>query len=246
LLQGAKDLFLQATAAGHHPGAYYRYWSGGRISPIASNAPVVSCHNSGVVSEFEITDDGVSFGGKANARRNSFGSRGISSRIEVKVIMSKNAITVEQLKLECRHVKEMVEAQVTENLAIRTLELFADVWAKLHMGGSATPHHVDQVKLWSVEALKVRASVAHAPPKDHLRVEHGTPRRQFARLVLALYDQGRLTDANMALLVERYWKLAVITLEEDKRLNSICRSRMFDTPEERWQTANIHFPPSQC
>ena len=59
--------------------------------------------------------------------------------------MSKNAITVQQIELACRHVQEMMSAGVTENLAIRTLELFADVYAKILTGGSATPHHVDQV-----------------------------------------------------------------------------------------------------
>jgi hypothetical protein len=39
----------------------------------------------------------------------------------------------------------------------------------------------------------------------------------------------------MAKLVKRYWKLAVITLEEDNRLNKVARSRAFKTPEARWQ-----------
>lgn len=156
--------------------------------------------------------------------------------------MSKNAITVEQIRLACRHVTEMVDAGVTENLAIRTLELFTDVYAKIHKGGSATPHHVDQVDLWSVEALKIREQNPTAVPRDHFRVEHGTPRRSFARKVMNLYQDQNLTDETFNKLIERHWKLAVITLEEDKRLNRVARSKMYGTPEERWAAADIEFP----
>jgi len=53
--------------------------------------------------------------------------------------MSRNRHTIEHLRIACRHVDELVAAGVTENLAIRTLELFADVYAKTHTGGSASP-----------------------------------------------------------------------------------------------------------
>jgi len=33
----------------------------------------------------------------------------------------------------------------------------------------------------------------------------------------------------------------VITHAEDKRLSEIGRSKLFDTPEERWAAANIEF-----
>jgi len=72
---------------------------------------------------------------------------------------SRNEITIEQLYLACRHVEELMAEGVTENLAIRTLELFTDVYAKLQTGGSATPHHVSQVKLWSIEAIRVRQAI---------------------------------------------------------------------------------------
>jgi hypothetical protein len=107
---------------------------------------------------------------------------------------SKNALTIEQLALTCRHFEEMIAAGVTENLAIRILELFADVYAKVHMGGNATPHHVRQVALWSVEARKIRNHNPNAIPKDNFRVEHGTPRRDFARKVLELYWKDKLSE----------------------------------------------------
>lgn len=156
--------------------------------------------------------------------------------------MSKNAISLEQIEIACRHVHELKDAGVTENLAIRILEHFADVYAKLHTGGSATPHHVDQVKLWSQEALKIRKDNPKAKPRDHFRVEHGTPKREFARLVLGLYAESKLNKGQLDELVERHWKLAVISLDEDKRLNAIARSKMHNTPEERWAAAGIIFP----
>lgn len=158
-------------------------------------------------------------------------------------LVSKNAITIAQLELACRHVGEMIAAGVTENLAIRTLELFADVYAKLHTGGNASPHHVDQVKLWSIEARKLRDTTPRLKPRDNFRVEHGTPRREFARKVLELYRKDELNTTTMIGLVDRYWKLSVITLNEDQRLNKVARSKMFDTPEERWKRAGIKFPP---
>ena len=132
-------------------------------------------------------------------------------------------------------------AGVTENMAIRTLELFANVYAKLLMGGSASPHHVKQVELWSVKAKRLRKKMPDGKPKDLFRVEHGTPRRAFARKAFTLYQKGKLSEKSMQKLVHRYWKLAVITLEEDQCLNRVARSRMFDTPEKRWSAAGIKF-----
>ena len=43
-------------------------------------------------------------------------------------------------------------------------------------------------------------------------------------------------------MVDRLWKLAVITLDEDRHLNKTARSLMFDTPEARWKAAGIKFP----
>ncbi len=155
--------------------------------------------------------------------------------------MSKNAISIDQLKLACEHVNAMKNAGVTENLAIRTLELFADVYAKLHTGGSASPHHIRHVELRSIKARKLLEADPDLNPGDSLRVEHGTPRRAFARKVLDLHHEGKLNKTAMDKLVARYWKLAVITIDEDLCLNKVARSKMFDTPEERWAQAGIKF-----
>ena len=155
--------------------------------------------------------------------------------------VSRNAIAIAQLKLACRHVEEMMAAGVTENLAIRTLELFADVYAKMHNGGTASPHHVGDVKLWSIEAQRLRNRMPNAKPRSHFRVEHGTPRRAFARAVLSLFQKNDLSRKTMSELIEREYKLAVITLKQDRHLNKVARSKRFDTPEERWAAAGIEF-----
>jgi hypothetical protein len=152
---------------------------------------------------------------------------------------SKNKLTTDQLKIACRHVRELIDAGVTENLAIRSLEQFADFYAKMHCGGSATPHHVRQVprRQWSVAAREE----FERNPLAKLRVEHGTPRRAFAKKVMDLFDNDNLTEDAMATLIKRFWKLAVITIEEDARLNRIARSRAADSPDERWRRAEISF-----
>ena len=158
-------------------------------------------------------------------------------------MVSKNQISLEHLEIACRHVEELIKAGVTKNLAIRSLEIFADVYAKLHTGSSATPHHVKQVTHWSKAARKMareNPDVA-ARPGGFLRVEHGTPRRAFASQVLSLYQTGKLSSRTMNALVRKKWKLAVITLEEDRELNRIARSVPSATPDERWRLAKITF-----
>lgn len=157
------------------------------------------------------------------------------------LVMSVNAISIEHLLLACRHVEEMQAAGITENFAIRMLELFTDVYAKRRNGGSVTPHAADDVELWSIEAKRIRRKDPNAKPRDHFRVEHGTPRRAFARMVMDLYMAENLSEASMNDLVDRKWKLAVVTLDEDRRLNKIARDRAFETPEARWAAADIKF-----
>ena len=156
--------------------------------------------------------------------------------------MSVNTISIDHIMLACRHMSEMQKSGLTENMSVRTLELFTDLYAKMLKGGTATPHHVTQVSLWSVEALKIWDENPHLKPRNHLRVEHGTPRRHFARMVMKLYTDKQLNKTSLDQLVMRYWKLAVISLEEDRRLNKIARTVMYETPEERWAAANIMFP----
>lgn len=165
----------------------------------------------------------------------------IADTLAKKKKKSVNGINVDHIKIACRHVEELMEAGVTENLAIRTLELFVDVFGKIEMGGSATPHHVRQFKHWSKAALKLKSPETLMNARAYFRVEHGTPRRQLARKVMALARRRTLTDAALAKLIQKHWKLAVITLAEDDRLNKFARSTMFNSPDERWAAAGIKF-----
>lgn len=156
---------------------------------------------------------------------------------------SKNSISLAQLSLACRHVEEMREVGITENFAIRLLELFADSYARQNSGGKNVfaPLHAKDITLWSTKAKAIQKNGLRGKHGQYVRVEHGTPRRAFARMVLKLYKKGNLDEKRMKDLVSRYWEVAVITLEEDARLNKVARSKMYDTPRERWAAAGIKF-----
>ncbi|MBX7133440.1 MAG: hypothetical protein K1X67_12270 [Fimbriimonadaceae bacterium] len=156
--------------------------------------------------------------------------------------ISRNAITLDQIEAACRHVVELMSLGMTENLAIRNLEKFADTYAKVRIVGSASPDHVRQFELWSLAALRWQAEENGDAVGRCLRCEHGTPRRQFARLILQARERGELTQEWLDALCDSRWKVAVITVEEDARLTKLARSTLFDTPEDRWRAAAIEFP----
>ena len=155
-------------------------------------------------------------------------------------IISKNALTVEQIAMMCGHVDEMMDAGITLNLAIRSLETAVDATAKHLKVGHASPHSVNHVPMsqWSKDAKAKLAENAQIPSGHYLRVEHGTPRRALARLVLELHRAGNLSKSTFDGLIDKHWKLAVITHEEDRRLE---RSTMMASPDERWAAAGIKF-----
>jgi hypothetical protein len=134
---------------------------------------------------------------------------------------------------------------VVKNMPKKSQE--SKIYAKRLMGGKGqgAPHSVEHVQLWSVAALAVRDATPGYKARDHFRVEHGTPRRELARAILEVYKPKKtLTEDMVNGLVKRYWKLAVITLAEDQLLNKKFRTKMFDTPQERWKAADIVFPPT--
>lgn len=154
--------------------------------------------------------------------------------------VSKNNTTIPQLKLACRHIKEMMALDMTENHAIRLLELIADVYAKVACGGRAKVWYVDDVPRiqWSLAALRWRKAHPRKRAGTNLRVEHGTPRRIFAKKVFDLCNARRLTTSTMNRLVKKCWRIAVVTHEEDRRISR----KQFKTPHERWAAAGIRFP----
>jgi hypothetical protein len=108
--------------------------------------------------------------------------------------MSKNALTIEQMSLACKHVFELIDAGMSENLAIRSLEIYAKVYAKCRVLGEATPDHADQYDHWSKAVRKAKAE-PDRPYGQYLRVEHGTPRRHCARLVLDVLQKAEVNKS---------------------------------------------------
>ena len=62
-------------------------------------------------------------------------------------------------------------------------------------------------------------------------------------MVLERDERDELDEEVMNDLVNRHDKLAVITLEEDARLNSLARSVAYESPNARWAAFDIVF---QC
>ena len=156
---------------------------------------------------------------------------------------SKNKITIPHLLLACRHVQEMLDAGITYNFAIRTLEHWADWYSNHYKStrGKFQVYSVRNIDLWSKAALRDKKKHPKKRPLEYLRVEHGTPRRAFAGMVLKLFKSKRLNENSVNRLADRYWQLAVITLEEDRRLNKMARSKAYPSPAKRWAAAGIMF-----
>lgn len=159
---------------------------------------------------------------------------------------SKNQYTAEQIGLVCRHVGEQCQAGISENFALRSLIVMVDAYAKLRKLGVANPDRADQFETWSVAAVELwkRKKDEKPPPPfgRHLRNEHGYGKSAFARRVLKTYKDsgGHLTEETMDSLVDKYWRVAVVTLYEDKRLNGRDRSNEGQrSAEERWKEADI-------
>jgi hypothetical protein len=153
---------------------------------------------------------------------------------------SKNAPTLHQIKMTCRHVIELRKTGMTENIAIRLLEQLTNMYGKFRVLGHVSPDHADQFDHWSKAARKAKAANPKGKHGLYLRVEHGTPRRDFAREVLATYKKAKLTKEWMDRHCKRKWKIAVITHEEDLRLNKLKRE-IFSSPDKRWAAAKIKF-----
>lgn len=118
----------------------------------------------------------------------------------------------------CRHFDELVIEGVTMNHAIRLLELSIDVYANHLNGGAPGPYSARKIKLWSRAAKRFKSKERLG---DYVRVEHGTPRRALAHMALKLYRKHKLNKTELDKLVNKHWKLAVITLEEDRRLEKL-------------------------
>jgi hypothetical protein len=75
-------------------------------------------------------------------------------------------------------------------------------------------------------------------------VEHGTPKSEFVKLVYDVYLNGKLTKELLDSMIENLWQIAVITKEENSRLDgNKWRSKAHDNgPKARWAAVGIQFP----
>ena len=164
-------------------------------------------------------------------------------------MQSKNDISIEQLNMACRHYFELLVLGMTENIAIRQVLKMADIYAKMRVIGKCSVDRADEFSHWSIDALKIWKKAKSENPKakygSYVRVEHGTPRTQFTEIVLSKYCENKLlTVAMLEELIQKKWKVAVITLEEDRRLSADGgrTNKEFKPPDERWADAGIRFP----
>ena len=160
---------------------------------------------------------------------------------------STNEVSIEQLEMVCRHVAKQEKVNLSENYRMRLITLLADTYAKQHVIGTTSPDRADMFRKWSIEAIRVwdKALKEDKNPKygKYLRNEHGYGKTMFARRVVQAYENagGSLTRRAMNKLVKEYWRVAVITLEEDKRLDRTNKKKL--PAEERWANADIEFGP---
>jgi hypothetical protein len=96
--------------------------------------------------------------------------------------MSKNAPTIQQLNIACRHVVELIEARMSENLA-KSLEIYANVYVKYRVHGEAKPDHADQYDHWSKAARKLEARYIRKVPEGDIKVVN--PPVPLSRLLIA-------------------------------------------------------------
>jgi hypothetical protein len=71
---------------------------------------------------------------------------------------TKNAPTLHQIKMTCRHVIELRKTGMTENIAIRLLEQLTNMYGKFRVLGHVSPDHADQFDHWSKAARKAKAA----------------------------------------------------------------------------------------
>lgn len=152
--------------------------------------------------------------------------------------MSKNEISIEQLKIAADCMIKLLASGMTENMSIRHLEFLANNYAKFKIIGKVSADHVSEYRDWSKAAIKAEKENQNRKAGEYLRVEHGTPRRDFARLVLIAHQKGKLNEVWMNSHCRKLWKVAIISHDEDRVLNGM-RKMKFKTAEMKWAKAGI-------
>jgi hypothetical protein len=146
--------------------------------------------------------------------------------------------TYECVLLALAYMKKLRDAGVTHNKVHREIMFRIDGANNARKGhySGAKGFNKSTIDLWSAKAL----AAFKKDPTVKLRVEHGSPRTPFAQRIFNLYLRDKLTEKLFNKMLDEHYKLAVITLEEDKRISANGhRSVMHDTPDMRWKAAGI-------
>jgi hypothetical protein len=113
-----------------------------------------------------------------------------------------------------------------ENIAIRSLRDALNVYAsEVHNG------------------KEVLVSVAaRGLPKSEVILEHGTPRTELTRMFIKAWQNNTLTEEIARNLMKKHWDIAHVTRAENQRLTDMgLRSKMMNSPMDRWNAAGIQF-----
>jgi hypothetical protein len=141
------------------------------------------------------------------------------------VVKHRIEITYEQLMLTLKNYHELLDAGLSRNWCGRTLYMVIDIYASQSVRGLPIPV----------------SKAARGLPKSQCRYEHGTPMSAIITMFIEDYKKGILTKES-SLETAKLWRVAHITLEEDKRLNaSGLRSKAMNLPHERWSQVGIEF-----
>jgi hypothetical protein len=141
------------------------------------------------------------------------------------VVKHRIEITYEQLMLTLKTYHELLDAGLSRNWCGRTLFMVIDIYASQSIRGLPIPV----------------SKAAHGLPKSQCRYEHGTPMSAIITMFIEAYKANKLTKES-SLEIAKLWRVAHITLEEDKRLNaSGLRSKAMNLPHERWSQVGIEF-----
>ena len=154
----------------------------------------------------------------------------------LKIVKKRNkTVTYAQVIKAFEAYDIMTDAGVPENLSLKIFDVLVNVYASEIHAGRPVP--------FSRAAQQV---LAKGGSKRDLILEHGTPRRALTLHLLKVRRANKLSEDAMKQIIEKYWAIAHITKEEDQRLRDLgLRSKMMDTPRDRWGAAGIEFPDEE-
>jgi hypothetical protein len=173
--------------------------------------------------------------------------RGTHAKADIQERILARGWTFQHLLLRCEFCKKSIEYGAKDghtrwHLVDSIYGYYRGVYGLEHDNyeivstAQVKPEHV--VK-WSVEALRARKE----NPKARLIIEHGTPQAAFAKVIYRLYLDNRLTAEVFDGLLAKHYRIAVITVAENQKLNGAeLRSTMLETAEARWAAVGIQFP----